>query len=185
MIVALRVWRTSTDELPMTATPTSSRARQTAAAMLFAMAALAAPCLASDAGAQAAVVSAGNGSARINLLATATVGYRMDVRQSEPARVVARHAGVTEIELPVTAASNVGWTLSVLSPSSTDAENGDIEVLDANGMWRTLDDDNAAAVYSSAAPTNGQPINVRLRLAPDADLDSVSSVRFLMTPSDR
>lgn len=169
----------------MTATPTSSRARQTAAVMLFTIAALAVPCLASDASAQAVVVSGGNGSARLNLLAQATVGYRMNVRQSEPARVVARNSRATEIELPVTAASNVRWTLSVLSPSGSDAESGDIEVLDANGTWRTLDDDNAAAVYSSATPTNGQPVKVRLRLAPGADLDSVSTVRFLMTPSDR
>ncbi|HET8771657.1 MAG TPA: hypothetical protein VFM71_11795 [Gemmatimonadaceae bacterium] len=153
--------------------------------MLFAIAALAVPCLASDAGAQAMVVASGNGSARINLLARATVGYRMNVRQSEPARVVASNVEATEIEVPVTAASNVRWTLSVLSPSGADAEDGDIEVLDANGTWRTLDDDNAAAVYSSAAPTNGQPVNVRLRVAPGADLDSVSTVRFLMTPSDR
>lgn len=168
----------------MTAMPTSSRARQTAAIMAFVVAALAAPCLATDADAQE-VASAGNGSARINLLAKATVGYRMKVRQTEPARVVARNAGSTEIVLPVTAASNVRWTLAVLSPSGTHTKDGDIEVLDRNGTWRTLDDDNAAAVYSSAAPTNGQPVNVRLRLASGADLDTVSTVRFLMTPSGR
>lgn len=166
----------------MTAKPTTSRARQTAAIMAFVAAALAVPCLATGAGAQA-VASVGAGSSRINLRAQVTVGYRMNVRQSQPARVVARNAQSTEIELPVTAASNVRWTLSVISPSRPDAGAG-IEVLDANGTWRTLDGGDAAAVYSSAAPTNGQPVNVRLRLAPGADLDSVSTVRFLMTPSD-
>lgn len=159
-------------------------ARQTAASMFMAVALLAAPFVASDASAQG-VASAGRGSARLNLQASLTVGYRMKVRQSEPARIVKRDAESTEVEVPVTAASNVRWTLSVANRSGAGAAEKDIEVLDVNGNWRSLKDGSTAAVFSGANPTNGQPVTVRVRLAPGADLDTLGTVRFVMMPSGR
>jgi hypothetical protein len=132
--------------------------------------------------AQAQVSSVGTGSARLNLNARLTVGYAMKVRQNLPARIVERTATATEVELPVTAASNANWTLSV---SNQAAVASDIEILDANGTWRDLNEGSTAAVYASGQPTNGQPVMVRLRLAPGASLDSLSSIRLLMTPSER
>jgi len=125
--------------------------------------------------------SLGTGSARISLSARLLVGYTMRVRQAQPARIVERTATATEVELPVTAASNANWTLSVANqPGSPD-----IEIFDANGTWRDLDGGSTVAVYASGQPTNGHPVAVRLRLAPGATLDSLMSIRLLMTPSER
>lgn len=163
-------------------TKTTRTARQTIANVLIAFALVATPAMVTEAGAQA-VVKVGSGSARLDLRASLTVGYQMKVRQAQPARVVTRSATSTEVELPVTAASNASWTLSVANPAANTATAQGIEVLDANGTWRDLAGGSTTAVYSSTTPTNGHPVIVRLRMAPGADVDSLSGIKFVMTPT--
>lgn len=163
-------------------TKTTSSARQILAKAIVAFALVAAPWMTTEASAQA-VVKVGRGTAGLNLRASLAVGYQMKVRQAEPARVVTRSATSTEVELPVTAASNASWTLSVANPTSNAATAKGIEVLDANGTWRDLANGSTTAVYSSTTPTNGHPVMVRLRLAPGADVDSLSGIKFVMTPT--
>jgi len=144
--------------------------------------ALAALIMLSAAGLGAQTAVAGTGNARLALQTKLRVGYHLKVRQDGPARVLARTSTRVEAELPVTAASNGDWALSVALPVA--AEQSAIEVLDGTGQWRILGSGESVAVLTNGQPTNGQPVTIQLRLPPGSDLTELVDVRLLMTPAD-
>ena len=121
------------------------------------------------------VVRANRASLQIPVVLT--VGVRLHVSQRAPAAFVATAPSYREVELPLTAAANVPWTLGISLP---DAESLGVvlAIRNAAGAWEVPALGRPVVVLTRQEPTNPHEVLVRIRIARGTPADRVERLRL-------
>lgn len=126
---------------------------------------------------------AGARSVAVGVTARLVVGVRVDARQTGPAEVTTAANGSSDVLIPVSAAANHAWQLSLSLGDGT--RHGLVEALDASGRWTPLPEEALAPlVVGEGARTNAVAVTVRLRLSDPRDLPLVEGARLRMEPKE-
>lgn len=108
------------------------------------------------------VVRLGRGSTSLEIPVRLEMPVQLKVSATAAERVVERTATYTEVELPVTVAANVGWTLTVAIGSAS--EIGPVLLRSADGEWVELGTSAPRAAVSGREPANAVEVKLRFRL---------------------
>jgi hypothetical protein len=127
---------------------------------------------------------AGARSVMVGVTARLVVGVRVDARQTGPAEVTTAVNGSSEVIIPVSAAANLAWRLSLSLGGGT--RHGLVEALDAAGRWTPLPNAQGAPllVVGEGERTNPLAVSVRLRLSDPRDLPLVERATLRMEPKE-
>lgn len=130
-------------------------------------------------GAQA-VVRFGRGSATMVLPVHLTVPTRLSVRATGTERLVEHSASYTEVDLPLTVAANLAWTLRVALPEPRDGDA--VLVRSTDGEWRALGTQEIAVRRGDDA-TEPHEVLVRLRLPAGVPSAGSLGLRLTLSPT--
>ncbi len=126
---------------------------------------------------------AGVGSVAVGVTARLVVGVRVDARQTGPAEVTTAADGSRAVMIPVSAAANLAWQLSLSLGDG--ARHGVVEALDASGRWTPIPEEALAPlIVGEGERTNPVAVTVRLRLSDPRDLPLVEGARLRMEPKE-
>ena len=111
-----------------------------------------------------------------------SLGLRLRVAPSGPELIVTAGREFREIELPLTVAANVPWSLSIALPDGEE-EPAVLAARDDTGEWRSTRNGGGVRVISHGKPTDPTEIRVRVRLASGAAVGSASRLRLVLEPA--
>ena len=121
------------------------------------------------------VVRANRASLQIPVVLT--VGVRLHVSQRAPAAFVATAPTYREVELPLTAAANVPWTLGISLPD-VESLGVVLAIRNAAGAWEVPALGRPVVVLTRQEPTNPHEVLVRIRIARGTPADRVERLRL-------
>lgn len=118
-------------------------------------------------------------SARVS--ARLVIGAHVDLRTAGAATRLTAEDGRTEVRIPVTAAANTGWQVSVTG--APEGLRGSLEVLTVDDRWTPLPADGALVV-ARGARQDPAPLLVRVRLSDPRDADAAGRLRLRIETAD-
>lgn len=105
------------------------------------------------------------------------VGVRLHVSQRASAAFVATTPSYSEVELPLTAAANVPWTLGISLPDA-ESQGVVLAIRNADGAWEAPALGRPVSVLTRQEPANPHEVLVRIRIARGTPADRVERLRL-------
>ncbi len=110
------------------------------------------------------------------------VASRLTVAVEEAPRAIGAEEGSTLFALPLRIRANQGWRLLVSQPASLREGRPELEVQDADGVWRLISAGEVVAVTDATGPTDLFRLSVKIRRRGPATLLDLAKLRLELEP---